>query len=345
MFSLKLLYPETFHLRKACLHNAGQFLHHPLPRLSYWCTSKVSSFYFHLETLYLFTRSDFKTIIAPVVSIISSITLPYEHGLILASPYLFSYSSPWVPLHLSLSHAYLTSCSGYGSTCWKLAPPTSIWLHTRIVSSSTHRSFMSRFFNWSTLGLNKPWRPIPSGRISIRAAKMLSLALVPTCFAVSMLYDVLGFSVLFILASCVYNEGGLHSTWVAKQFLNALGYGSLELGATAIMGLSFLFNCFKLWVFMQLVPYSQYCSSRWHLLYCCCHQYPHYLDHMLGTRFCRPRWRPSAGKHYCTNYGPTSFAYHIPHRRHSVGNGPYSDLGTRNPHIYSLPFIHHDSRC
>ena len=99
---------------------------------------------------------------------------------------------------------------------------------------------MSRFFNRPTLGLNKPWRPIPSGRISIRAAKMLSLALVPTCFVVSMLYDVLGFSVFFVLVSCVYNEGGLHSTWVAKQFLNALGYGSLELGATAIMGLSLI---------------------------------------------------------------------------------------------------------
>jgi 4-hydroxybenzoate polyprenyltransferase len=97
-------------------------------------------------------------------------------------------------------------------------------------------------YSCSDVALNKPWRPIPSGRISIHAAKTLSLALVPICFVVSAMYDVLEFSVLFLLLSWSYNEGGLHSAWIAKQFLNALGYGSLELGATAVMGLSSAFH-------------------------------------------------------------------------------------------------------
>ena len=86
------------------------------------------------------------------------------------------------------------------------------------------------------LAVNKPWRPIPSGRITIASARRLQWIIRPACIGLSAYYNVKGTSLVFILLAWAYNECGMHSAWPLKQLCNAGGYATLELGATLIFG-------------------------------------------------------------------------------------------------------------
>ena len=85
--------------------------------------------------------------------------------------------------------------------------------------------------------LNHPDRPLPAGRISIRAARTLRWVMIPLCLLLSVAYGPrttlasLGAS-LFMLA---YNEGGGASGhWFVRNALNAVGYAVAEAGATLV---------------------------------------------------------------------------------------------------------------
>jgi len=89
--------------------------------------------------------------------------------------------------------------------------------------------------------LNKPDRPIPSGRISLENAWRLRWALIPICVAYSALYSTplvltsLGIALLTI----VYNELGVHAGhWMGRNLSIALDYGLFELGATYVGGVN-----------------------------------------------------------------------------------------------------------
>ncbi|KIM79190.1 hypothetical protein PILCRDRAFT_792336 [Piloderma croceum F 1598] len=85
---------------------------------------------------------------------------------------------------------------------------------------------------------NKPWRPLPSGRITLSHAVMLRWWLVPLCWAVSFYYSatVLGASVAFAALTVLYNEQHMHSHWLMRGLLNAIGFASFEVGGTLIAG-------------------------------------------------------------------------------------------------------------
>ncbi|KAL0960435.1 hypothetical protein HGRIS_005478 [Hohenbuehelia grisea] len=81
---------------------------------------------------------------------------------------------------------------------------------------------------------NKPWRPIPSGRVSIRKAQLCRWWLVPFCFLMSLSLGAFVPSLLLSVAIVLHNELGLDSHWLSRNLLNAAAYTLFDLGATII---------------------------------------------------------------------------------------------------------------
>jgi 4-hydroxybenzoate polyprenyltransferase len=86
--------------------------------------------------------------------------------------------------------------------------------------------------------INRPWRPIPSGRVSGSAAILLRLFLVPICLGISSFHggDVVFASAGLTTTMILYDELHLAGHWVGKNFCNVSGYLTFELGATKVMG-------------------------------------------------------------------------------------------------------------
>ena len=81
---------------------------------------------------------------------------------------------------------------------------------------------------------NKPWRPIPSGLISVGRARALRWILLPSCFFLSVRLQVHWQGISLALAFLVHNEMHLHSHWLMRNACNAWGYASFNAGASAI---------------------------------------------------------------------------------------------------------------
>ncbi|KAN0082454.1 UbiA prenyltransferase family domain containing protein [Tylopilus felleus] len=84
--------------------------------------------------------------------------------------------------------------------------------------------------------VNKPSRPIPAGRISVRDATILRWLIAPLCLAYSSLYSIqLVFSSLEMqLFTYWYNEMDGDKNWLSKNAILALMYGCAELGGTLV---------------------------------------------------------------------------------------------------------------
>lgn len=84
--------------------------------------------------------------------------------------------------------------------------------------------------------INKPSRPIPSGRMTVHDATILRWALVPICLAYSALYSVqLTFvSLSMLMFTMWYNENDGDKDALSKNLLTAVMYGCLEVGGTLV---------------------------------------------------------------------------------------------------------------
>ncbi|KAG1786094.1 UbiA prenyltransferase family [Suillus plorans] len=85
---------------------------------------------------------------------------------------------------------------------------------------------------------NKPIRPLPAGRISLRHAIILRWGLVPACWIISIVHGgpVLFSSVALVLFTILYNELQAHRHWLTKNIVTAIGFASFEIGGTLIAG-------------------------------------------------------------------------------------------------------------
>lgn len=86
---------------------------------------------------------------------------------------------------------------------------------------------------------NKKYRPIPSGRLSLRTARILRWILPIVCMAWSVSYskEVLYASISSCALTYVYNEMGYAAGhWFGRNFVNAVGLSSFEIGACLIIG-------------------------------------------------------------------------------------------------------------
>ncbi|KAI0063349.1 hypothetical protein BV25DRAFT_1824433 [Artomyces pyxidatus] len=147
--------------------------------------------YNHLRTLYLFTKSDFKTILFPVT--------------------IFAYLS-----------APSTSVDRLAcAVAW-------IWLNLLQFCVSNQSTDPTEDAS------NKPWRPIPAGRISVTAARALRWVLLPICFAFSVFMGVPTHGLALATAFYTHNELGFDSHWLLRNMCNAWGYAAFNAGATAI---------------------------------------------------------------------------------------------------------------
>ncbi|KAI0763940.1 UbiA prenyltransferase family-domain-containing protein [Trametes elegans] len=87
---------------------------------------------------------------------------------------------------------------------------------------------------------NKPWRPLPSGRISESQAIRLRWLTVALSLSLSAAYDadLLLITSVFITLTYLYDELGLAGHWLGKSFCNIGAYVTLEIGTTKLMGIS-----------------------------------------------------------------------------------------------------------
>ena len=88
--------------------------------------------------------------------------------------------------------------------------------------------------------VNKPWRPLPAGRVTEHQAFVLRWVTVAACFACSALHgpDLVLTTLGLFLTTLAYDEGGLSGHYFGKSLCNIGGYTTFEIGATKLMGAS-----------------------------------------------------------------------------------------------------------
>lgn len=86
--------------------------------------------------------------------------------------------------------------------------------------------------------INRPWRPLPSGRITVRQALVFRWTMVALCITWSATYglDMVGATFGLVATTFFYDEAGLANHPIGKNFCNVGGYTAFEMGATKIMG-------------------------------------------------------------------------------------------------------------
>ncbi|VDB92140.1 unnamed protein product [Peniophora sp. CBMAI 1063] len=82
--------------------------------------------------------------------------------------------------------------------------------------------------------LNKPWRPIPAGRITVRSANILRAAILPVCVALSWYWGVLPQCLVMILLGSAYNDFNIGAHWAPRHASVAVMYGALNSGAAHV---------------------------------------------------------------------------------------------------------------
>jgi 4-hydroxybenzoate polyprenyltransferase len=86
--------------------------------------------------------------------------------------------------------------------------------------------------------LNHPERPLPAGRISLRAARILRWMIIPVCLLLSAAYGprTMLASLAGSLYMLAYNDGGgARAHWLVRNALIAIAYGVAEAGATLVI--------------------------------------------------------------------------------------------------------------
>ncbi|EIW74576.1 hypothetical protein CONPUDRAFT_67066 [Coniophora puteana RWD-64-598 SS2] len=82
--------------------------------------------------------------------------------------------------------------------------------------------------------LNKPWRPIACGLISLGSARVLRWPVLALCLAYSYILGVFWFSIALVLAFFFNNDLGFDSHWLGRGVWVAYGYAMFDLGAARV---------------------------------------------------------------------------------------------------------------
>ncbi|KAF8178134.1 UbiA prenyltransferase family [Mycena galopus ATCC 62051] len=146
------------------------------------------------KTLYLFTRSDYKTIFFPV-TIFATTTAPV------------SSTKSWLVMLL--------------------------WVWTHLLQANVSNQNYSADEDI----VNKPWRPLPSGRVTERQTCILrwTLVFINLAFSAVIARSVMYTSLALALVEFVHDDLGLSYHPVLKNICNIGGYGTFEMGATLIL--------------------------------------------------------------------------------------------------------------
>ncbi|KAL8712488.1 MAG: hypothetical protein Q9220_003336 [cf. Caloplaca sp. 1 TL-2023] len=171
------------------------------------------SWIFNIHTLLLFTKSDFKTVIAPTAIFASSCGLS-ELAASSPQPQFDIYSSSGILL--------------------RRIPHALVWTWTSLLMEDISNQRLPASILEDAI--NKPWRPIPSGRVTAEESRILLLNLVPLVFLLAWYLNVTRESAAFAICTWLYNDlEGSSEGPLIRNALNAAGLVSLYAGATAIV--------------------------------------------------------------------------------------------------------------
>ncbi|KAF8870369.1 UbiA prenyltransferase family-domain-containing protein [Infundibulicybe gibba] len=159
-----------------------------------WLRHSLSELEDYFYIAFLFTKSDLKTIVLPVT--------------------LFSAISKLN----SGTYSY-----------WNMSASV-LWTWTHLL----HFCISNQVSSIAEDTANKPWRPIPSGRITPSQASITQWFLRPFCVLASLYWNVPYASTVLLLATWIYNDRGLHNHWLGKNSFTSIGYMSFNLGAVMI---------------------------------------------------------------------------------------------------------------
>nr|WBQ21657.1 amorphane sesquiterpene synthase [Talaromyces sp.] len=164
---------------------------------------------FHI--LWLFSKSDFKTVIFPTAAFAVFNTL--------AGDFTENYTQSTDNKRLPFAGRMLISVA------WT-------WLHLLMENIANQRLPHSIVED----RLNKPWRPICSGRMDSEGGRQLLLTVLILSCGLSFFLGVLGPSVALVVFTYMYNDLGGANSSILRNILNACGLLSFGAGATAICG-------------------------------------------------------------------------------------------------------------
>ncbi|KAF3039516.1 hypothetical protein E8E12_005114 [Didymella heteroderae] len=163
---------------------------------------------FFLKTLYLFTASDFPTFAVP--------TILFGVFGALSGPVLTTDASP----------SFISTLSRIPSALLL------IWTNLLIFNISNQRTPSSVAEDL----INKPSRPIPSGRITIDRARQTNLILVPIVLTLSWAVGVWHTTLLLLAMQWMYNDlRGCDESLLLRNLLIAVGYGLYSAIALAVL--------------------------------------------------------------------------------------------------------------
>ncbi|KAI1362008.1 UbiA prenyltransferase family-domain-containing protein [Xylaria arbuscula] len=161
-----------------------------------------------LLTLYLFTASDFSTVLLPQT--------------IFAFCSMFSGHFTTASWQAEPGMAFLTRV--FRVILW-------IWLQLLVLDVANQRLPDSVAEDT----INKPWRPITSGRITTEGARQLLIASIAVTLAISNYLGVASETLLLFTFNWLYNDLGLaNSHWILRNLMNALGITTIGAGATRV---------------------------------------------------------------------------------------------------------------
>ena len=173
----------------------------PRKALTAWGSMK-----YDLYTIWLFTYSDLKTIVGPktVFGIFNS-------------------------LHAS---AFDLPCLRY-STVWQRLPLVLFWTWINLLPFSIGNQRQPEAIKED--GINKPWRPMPSQRMTTRQAKIWMLGLYPLAITSSVYFGGLRQCLCLICLGFWYNDlGGADHNPVIRNLINSCGFVCYTSGAMEV---------------------------------------------------------------------------------------------------------------
>ena len=163
---------------------------------------------FHLKTLWLFTRSDFKAVIFPQIIFALANVLS---GNVVQEASTLAEAKPLIRIFYAVS--------------W-------LWIHLLVEDIANQRLELS-IVEDST---NKPWRPLHSCRITSEGARHLLFGAVFNAILISSILNVVTPSLSIITLTWMYNDlDGANHHFLIRNVLNAGGLLSFGGGATLII--------------------------------------------------------------------------------------------------------------
>lgn len=162
----------------------------------------MSSFSYHAYTAYLFSCNNLKDIVC----------LGYIFGVLNASIAAKFGMGPDLPLHHILASS----------------PRMLLWSWTNLFLFNLHNQRHASAISEDRI--NKPWRPLPSGRITPSQVKWIMYSMYPFVLSVSGLVGGLVPCCLEAFCCLWYNEWGGASNPFVKNFLNGAGFACFFAG-------------------------------------------------------------------------------------------------------------------